>query len=366
MRISTRARHGLVTMVVIVAAATFTSMALSITGTAEASESSGDIASTEVAFDVVTSNNSGLPCATTPGNQRVVVRGHLTGPHSKLDSSRVEGTLYSHGDGYAEYFWRYPGEDKYNYVEEMGRRGHVSVSIDRLGYGASDKPNGNGLCFGVEADVLHQIVGQLRHGSYQGDRTPRFDRVGLVGHSASGLIADQEAADFHDIDALGVLDSGSLNASPLTLQRAAEQQARCALAPDVAAGLLNPRSPAGYAALEADGAQFRADHIANVEPDIARDLVERRTKDACAGTRNAVQALAGNPVRNNLITVPVLTLTGTEDKLFPHPGLHAASYTQSPRVTVREVPNAGHAVAFARTAPQFHNEMDNWLKSTGL
>lgn len=364
MRISTGPRRGLlVTAALGLATAT---AALSVTGMAQASEPSGDVASTEVEFSVVTSNNSGLPCATTPGNEHVVVRGHLTGPRSEIESSHVEGTLYSHGDGYAEYFWRYPGDDDYNYVDEMARRGHVSVSIDRLGYGASDKPNGNSLCFGVEADVLHQIVGQLRQGSYHGDRTPRFDRVGLVGHSASGLIADQEAAAFHDVDALGVLDSGSLNATPLVLQRAAEQQARCALAPDATAALLNPRSPAGYAALEADGAQFSSDHISNVEPEIARDLVDRRTKDACAGTRNSAQALAGNPVRNNLITVPVLVLAGAQDKLFPNPGLHAATYTHSSRVTVREVRDAGHAVAFARTAPDFHNDMDDWLDSTGL
>jgi alpha-beta hydrolase superfamily lysophospholipase len=337
---------------------------------ARADEAGGGVDSFPVAFHVVASNRSGLPCAALPaGADHEVVRGHVTGPRSALDGHRgrgLAGTLYAHGDGYAEYFWRYPDNGKYNYVDHMARRGHVSVTIDRLGYGRSDKPNGNDICFGVEADVLHQIIGQLRRGSYSGDRTPRFERVGLVGHSAGGLIAEQEAAGFQDIDALGVLDSGELNATPLVLQRAAEQQARCLLAPDSLVGLLNPSSRHGYAPLEADGAQFRSDHMANVEPDIARDLIARRTDDACAGTRNAAQALAGNPVRNSLVTVPVLLLAGARDKLFPNPALQAATYPRSKRVTVRVVSDAGHAVAFARTAPIFQHDMDSWLDGAGL
>jgi hypothetical protein len=30
------------------------------------------------------------------------------------------------------------------------------------------------------------------------------------------------------------------------------------------------------------------------------------------------------------------------------------------------VPDAGHAVAFARTAPQFQDDMNDWLDRTGL
>jgi pimeloyl-ACP methyl ester carboxylesterase len=202
---------------VVIAAA----MSLAISGTAAADPGSGGgISSVAVAFHVVTRNHSGVPCVDTPDGRQVVVRGHLTGPSSELDGHDVDGTLYSHGDGYGEYFWRYPGDERYNYVEQMARRGHVSVTIDRLGYGDSDKPNGNSICFGVEADVLHQIVGQLRDGSYTGDKSPRFDKIGLVGHSASGLIVEQEAAGFHDVDALGVLDSGELNITPLALERA--------------------------------------------------------------------------------------------------------------------------------------------------
>ena len=63
----------------------------------------------------------------------------------------------------------------------MARAGHASVTVDRLGYGASDKPpDGKSVCIGSQADVAHQIVGQLKAGSYtvQGGKARKFKRVG--------------------------------------------------------------------------------------------------------------------------------------------------------------------------------------------
>jgi pimeloyl-ACP methyl ester carboxylesterase len=334
--------------------------ALAVSGTAHA-DSGSDIVSIPVSFDVVTDNQSGLPCAVgtlpslLPIEHHETVRGHITGPRNQLESGRLDGTVYSHGDGYDETFWRYPRNNDYNYAEQMARRGHVSITYNRLGYGNSDAPNGNDVCFGTEASVLHQIIQQLRHGDYQGGRTPRFRELGLVGHSASGLIAEQEAAGFHDIDALGILDSGEVNATPLVAIRAGQQQVRCFTA-----------SRNGYAGLEADGREFADDHIDNAEPDVARYLITHRTKDACAGTRNAVQALGGNGIRNSLINVPVLVLGGANDKFFPRPALQAPTYTHSRKVTVEEIPATGHAVAFSREHAQFQDRMNRWLNANHL
>lgn len=331
-----------------------------VSGTAWA-DAESDVVSIPVSFDVVLRNDSGLPCDTSNpltsliASHHETVRGHITGPRSALDRDHLDGTLYSHGDGYDESFWRFTHNEAYNYVDEMARRGHVSVSIDRLGYGDSSKPNGNFLCYGTEASVLHQIIGQMRHGHYQGEHTPRFQKVGLVGHSASGFIVEQEAAGFHDIDALGVLDSGELSTQPLVAIRAGQEQTRCVT------DMHN-----GYAALEANGAQFRHDHIYNVEPDIADYLTKHRTEDACAGIRNAGQALAGNGVRNSLIRIPVLVLGGADDMFFQRFGLQAKEYIQSPKVTVRVVPDTGHAIAFSREHHKFYSDMNHWLDDNHL
>ena len=328
-------------------------------GGVDRADGGGDASSVPVAFDVVTHNDSGLPCdPLTLGGRHVTVRGHLTGPSSDLDSDQVEGTLYTHGDGYDESFWRYsgPGSDggNYDYADQMARRGHVSVTIDRVGYGASDRPNGNSVCFGSEADVLHQVIKQLRDGSYHGDDTPRFGRVGLVGHSAGGLIVEQEAAGFHDVDALGVLDSGELDAQPLVVLRLGQEQVRCLTSSDV------------YAPLEGSDAEFRSDHLHNVEPEIADYLTAHRTNDACAGLRNSGQAIAGNAIRNNTIGVPVLLLAGANDRFFNNIELQAVTYSRSPKVTVQTVPETGHAVAFSRNAPIFQADMDRWLSANHL
>ncbi|WP_028935108.1 alpha/beta hydrolase [Pseudonocardia spinosispora] len=337
------------------------SLVLAVVGTAQA-DSGSDVVSVPVSFEVVTDNQSGLPCAVggaipslLPIEHHETVRGHITGSRHELDNHRLNGTVYTHGDGYDESFWRYPRNNSYNYADQMARRGHISITFNRLGYGDSTAPNGNDICFGTEASVVHQIIGQLRNGDYRGARTPHFDRLGLVGQSAGGFIAEQEAAGFHDIDALGVLDAGELNAMPLLAIRSGQQQVRC---------LTDSRH--GYAGLEADGRQFADDHIYNADPEVADYLVSHRTIDACAGTRNAAQTLAGDGVRNSLIKVPVLVLSGANDKFFPHPQLQAKAYTQSRKVTVEEVPATGHAVAFSREYRRFQDSMNTWLNSNHL
>ena len=360
-----RVRAGLFSAAALTVGIAATGMA---PGTAYADSGSSGISSVPVSFRVTLRNDSGIPCDTSNpatsllggvlGDQQVTVRGHITGPSGALDSGHLDGTLYSHGDGYNETFWRFTRDESYNYVDEMAHRGHVSVTIDRLGYGDSSKPNGNQVCYGTEATVLHQIIGQLRDGHYQGHQTPRFSQIGLVGHSASGLIVEQEAAGFHDIRALGVLDSGTLAVQPLSVVRTGEEQARCV------AGIAGPDN--GYAPLEADGQQFRNDHLFNVEPNIADYLAAHRTFDACAGLRNAVQGLAGNAARDSLIRVPVLVLGGAEDKLFQRFELQAKAYTQSPRVSVQIVPDTGHAIAFSREHQTFYNDMNRWLDDNHL
>jgi pimeloyl-ACP methyl ester carboxylesterase len=332
-----------------------------------AADPDGDrVVSTPVSFDVVTANRSGVPCATSPAERRVTVRGHLTGPADELRDG-VSGALYVHGNGYGEFFWRYGsvegGDDSYDVVGKLARQGHVSVTVDRLGYGATDKPDGNDVCFGTEADVMHQIIGRLRSGDYQGDRTPRFDRIALLGHSAGGLIVEQEAAGFSDVDALAVLSSGELNSGPVVLQRAAEFNVRCA----DEMSLLGMRLPGngsadGYAPLEANEAQFRADHFHNMDAGIADQLAARRTDDACGGLRNAPTAIGADPARNATIGVPVLFLIGQDDAFFSGDArAQAATFRSSPKVTTVELADTGHAVAFGRTAPLWRAELHRWL-----
>lgn len=321
--------------------------ALGLVATGSAAADEGGVESVPVSFEVVTKNRSGVPCLNPPGEKRVTVRGHLTGPTGRLgDGGAV--AVYAHGNGYGEFFWRFD-DPRYDYAGEMAERGHVSLTVDRVGYDDSDKPNGNTVCFGTEADVLHQVIDRLREGDYGGDQSPSFDRVALVGHSAGGFIVNQVAYGFGGVDALGVLSSGAASSKPLVVQRTGEMQLRCLLDGD------------GYAPLEANDAQFRADHIHNVEDDVADELTDRRNDDACAGTRNAGSALAADLVRNATIDVPVLVMVGSDDEFFGPPEPQGALYVGSPEVTTRTIPDTGHAIAFSRNSEVFRDEMDRWL-----
>lgn len=337
-----------------------------LTAPMASADSDGDrVVSAPVSFAVVTANRSGVPCATAPAEQRVTVRGHITGPADEIRDG-VSGALYAHGNGYGEFFWRFGsagGDPDYDVVGKLAREGHVSVTVDRLGYGASDKPDGNDVCFGTEADVLHQVIGRLRSGDYQGDRTPRFDRIALLGHSAGGLIVEQEAAGFSDVDALAVLSSGELNSGPLVVQRTAEFSVRCADEVSLLGMRLPGNSSAdGYAPLEANEAQFRADHFHNIDDDIADRVAARRTDDACGGLRNAPTAIGADPVRNGTIDVPVLFLIGRDDAFFSGDArAQAATFRASPEVTTVVLADTGHAVAFGRTAPLWRAELHRWL-----
>jgi len=122
----------------------------------------------------------------------------------------------------------------------------VSVVIDRLGYGRSDKPAGSGSCFGGQADIAHQIVQQLRSGRYDGVVSPRFRRIALAGHSAGGLTAETEAFSFADVDAIAVIAYADQPLTPVAQVAADEAAAICARGGQPVYGTTGP---AGYALL---------------------------------------------------------------------------------------------------------------------
>src|ERR671930_234292 len=84
------------------------------------------------------------------------------------DAKKRKGVkLYLHGLGLGEWFWKFQAIAKFNYAVQQATAGHVSVTVDRLGYGASSRPpDGGKICIGSEADVPHQIVQALKSGSY--------------------------------------------------------------------------------------------------------------------------------------------------------------------------------------------------------
>src|SRR2546423_7130848 len=169
--------------------------------TVTADASPGDIVDVPVSFQVQNTNTSRDPCPSD--GKSYVVRGHLTGARAAvLGSGPRAVTLYYEGFDSGEWNWRFRVVPGYDYAAEMAKLGQTSVTIDQVGYGASGHPQGNDTCIGAQADIAHQIIGQLRGPRYgaQGIRPVAFSKVVLGAHDVGGAAAEVEAYSWHDID----------------------------------------------------------------------------------------------------------------------------------------------------------------------
>ena len=201
----------------------------------------------------------------------------------------------------------------------MARRGHVSVVIDRLGYGKSGKPPGNSDSYAGQATVAHQIIEQLRSGDYDlagKGRNPAFEVIGLAGHSASVFVAQLEAAIFDDADALVLMSLGDLYPSPLAVTAFASHPGHL---PRGRRAVRRRTGAPQYAYFGQTDADFQRAHLFNVEPKIAEIATARRSRDPCGESGTALTSIVADVLNVPRIGVPVLLLNGKNDALFPPP-----------------------------------------------
>src|SRR6185437_10767633 len=160
-----------------------------------------------VSFQVKNTNSSQSPCTSgVPDGAMYTIRGHISGPQAALASGRSDLiTVYLFGYEAGEWNWHLKGVPGYDYAAEVARSGHVSLTLDELGYGASGHPaNGNETCQGGEADTIHQVIQKLRKGEYTLPDSPtiKFSKVVLAGHDVGGEVAEIEAYSYFDMDGL--------------------------------------------------------------------------------------------------------------------------------------------------------------------
>ena len=309
-----------------------------------------------VSFVVQNVNTSAVPCATD--GKTYTVRGHLTGPASLLSSAKPKsGTLYLHGLELGEWFWRVPVTG-FNHTVELAKRGHVSVTVDRLGYGASDHPAGANSCVGGQASVAHQIVQQLRAGTYRGALHPAFSRMALAGHSLGGSIAQVEAFSFADVDAVAILSYADVALSASAVLTAASWGPACLLGGEASA-----KGAPGYAYFTSDQADYRKNFLAQAPPAVLTYGDSRRSINPCGDLQSAVPAAVVTGLKANSIKVPVLLLMGDKDLVFDHTRLPLQKLLYGGPTTTRVLPGATHGLTVDRTAAQFRSALEEWLIS---
>jgi pimeloyl-ACP methyl ester carboxylesterase len=313
-----------------------------------------------VAFRVKNVNTSRVPCMADGADYEI--RGHLVAPASAHSAVM----LFLHGGVVGELgTFRFADLPGYDYGYEQAKLGHASVTIDRLGYGSSGIPNGLQVCIGSEADIAHQIVGQLRGGGYAAGsgRGPAFHRVALAAHSYGGLIAPVEAYSFNDIDALFITSSAFDQGT--SAEAAAE--AGTTVGVDCAHGGDPKRAgaPSGYGYSFNDRSSL---FFSDAEPGVAEGLSRLRERDSCGTSASVFATLVADRTGLGTVSVPLLLVFGDHDAIFPPPSGERQRdlYTSSTDVTLIMVANAGHTLLLERTAPATRAKISAWLSRHGF
>jgi pimeloyl-ACP methyl ester carboxylesterase len=339
-------------------------LVLSVAPAGATPEAAVAVADVPVSFNVVNTNRSKASCL--PNGKAYQVKGDLVVPQALLRTDRLRSvTLYVAGSGTpGALFWHFRTPPDYDYATAQAAVGHASVVIDLLGYGRSDWPNGNDVCFGSEADIIHQVVAQLRSGRYDtGSRQPvTFQRIALAGHSAGGISVEVEAYSFDDIDALVVADWTDNGVDPVEnsflytdFERAGQT---CALGGEPK---IKPEGPGGYAFVVSDTDKLFFDATNEVKAEFAKAY----ERDPCGLINTIPQTLVANETLVPTIRVPVLVISG-DHNLFENPAAQADRFKGSNDVSLAIIPNTGHMLTLERTRESFRRTMSAWLAARGF
>jgi pimeloyl-ACP methyl ester carboxylesterase len=314
-------------------------------------------------FRVTNSNTSQDPCLSD--GRRYTIRGHITAPAAALRRSPASPiTVYLYGYEGGEWNWDLKAMPGYDYAAKMAKLGHVSLTLDELGYGASGRPqDGNLTCQGALADIAHQIIGKLRSGDYslRGRRGIRFRTVVLAGHDVGGQVAEIEAYSYHDINGLILATWADQGFTPWIIQRSAiAANDWCTTSPLQG----SPDSPTSYVHF-ASAQEFRTLLFQNADPRVIAATTTLRNPNPCGIMRSGPIAVQFDPVKTQSVTAPLLDIYGAEDTLvWSHAGeaQQQDNFGSKDKTTIF-IPNAGHFPMFERSAPQFRAEIATWLDS---
>jgi pimeloyl-ACP methyl ester carboxylesterase len=279
-------------------------------------------------------------------------------------------TLYLFGYDAGEWNWRLTDVPRYNHAAQMARLGHVSLTIDELGYDTSDHPDGMATCVGAQADMAHQIVTGLRTGHYTlgGGRGRRFSSVFLVGHDVGGLVAEIEAYSYRDIDGLIQVTWADQGHTPYIVKRATEAALEWCTEQPQPAEDSQPAGPSGYHFFTASAQEFRDKLFFDSEPRVLDVASRLRNRNPCGMIRSTPTGGWFDKVRASEVTVPVLVVFGDKDTLvWSRDGerQQQQNFTGSADRTTIFVPNAGHFPMLDRSAPRFRQALSSWLDRHG-
>ncbi|MFC8227528.1 alpha/beta hydrolase [Streptomyces sp. NPDC057287] len=308
-----------------------------------------------VSFTVRNINRTKAACPVD--GRTYTVRGHLTAPTRLLEGKDTDRavTLYQHGIAAGEWYWRVEA-DGYHHAEELAARGHASLTIDRIGYDNSDTLDGLATCIGGQADITHQIVQQLRKGTYRSEGTgegrtaARFGKVFLAGQSNGGQIAQIAAYSFRDIDGLVLMDWTDRGLTPQANARFFSSLQTCLRG-----------GTKGYVYYDLGPAEFRSGNFHDTDPAVLGLAVPHQNRHPCGDMVSQLGAVLVDLRELKTITVPVLFMYGEKDARVEGGEEHRALFTGAEDTQLIDIPDAGHYMGMARQAPLVHDTLADWL-----
>lgn len=317
-----------------------------------------------VSFTVTNVDQATLVRAAPGDGKTYTVNGHITAPAGSLNASNPAATLYMAGHGYGEYFWRFTSVPGYNYAQAAAQAGLISVTVDKLGYGASGIPNGMNAGYGTEATVDHQILNDLRSGSYTMNGGPgvRFSRLALAGGTQSAFSAELEATTFKDVQ--GVIDAGFADEgfSPGLFANFGINVLTCGTNPQPQIG---HTTPSGYAFREPTPAQFVKDDLVDTAPAVQQAAVALQSKDPCGYPAFSVLPTVGQiNLFTPTITAPILSVFGADDSEFIVPAATAfqnLEFALNPDHQVTTIPATGQDLTLGNTHATVDATFTKWL-----
>ncbi len=328
--------------------------------------------SVAVTFTVKNTDTSQFKC--TSDGATYQVKGHITGPASALAASSKKkkkkakagsaATLYLHGLGLGEWLWDFQPIAAFNYALQQAKAGHVSVTVDRIGYGASGHPDGNQVCIGSQADVAHQLVQSLKNGTYTpaAGKAKKYKRVALAGHSAAGEMTILEAYSYGDVNAVIVV--GFSYSNLFAANTAFGNQRNVCQAggiPPATVGAPN------YAFFGQNGAEFQAAMFHSATAAVRAAAVPLHNPDPCGDNLSLTDAINQQATGARKIKVPAVVVCGANDALYAPFGCDAQAARFGGRdkrsISIR---NAGHALPLEATAKTFRSKLGSWLSARGF
>jgi hypothetical protein len=331
-----------------------------------------------VSFQVVNTNTSGAACPFD--GLPYTVRGHLVGPQSIIYGPGPRAiTFYVHGFSSSEPNWSFKLVPGYDLPVEMAKLGHVSLVINRLGYSPSEHPPGLESCIGSAADVVHQIIGQLRSpeaGARLSDGTRVvFSKVALAGHDTGATVAEVEAYSYKDIDGLFISAFANTGFTQKITEWSFKAGAVC-----LQGGQPSDQGAPNYHYFPAiTDEEFSQDEplLREIFPYTDETVFQavkqaiadhKRQLNPCGDINSVPGTVPIDMARLNEVTIPVLIFVTDSDFAFSKEGLERERtfFSGSSDVSSPFLPQTPHFWMWGQTAPMGREIESDWLCARGF